>query len=367
MPYFLLTLLIFLSPFIVNPFFGPFFEPPKVIFVEILIELILVITLLKNTSFFKTLNKYQLILSGILLVLTVVSLITLGSFQIFFGNEVRLQGIFLLWHLIILSLLASKLNIDKLPQILFPIGLLFLLLISFWVEPDINGRTVGTLGEANALASQAIFFWPLAFNFSLGSWKDKVLKSGILLIALIVILFSGSRSGMLAFVLQVIFLILTKWINIKKVTLLIVLLLFLTLVLPFIKGGGWYENRSEVWKTAIIAGQQKLLGWGFGNIEQALYQTSLKLNNNLKYQAVDSSHNFLLDYWVQGGIVGLGTIILLIFFSLKGLIRNFKVIEITVLLGLIGAMLFNPASVATLVAFWFILGQGYNYLYGKYR
>lgn len=361
MPYFLLTLLVFLSPFIINPFFGSFFEPPKVIFAEILIELILVVMLFKNNSLLKSLNKSQVFLSATLIVLSLSSLVFIKNSQIFFGNEVRLQGIFLLWHLIIFALLSSKLNISNLPKLLFPVGLIFLFLTSFLVEPDTNGRAIGTLGEANALASSAIFFWPFAFFIKFkGRLKDKSLKIGILLVTAIIILFSGSYSGILAFILQVIFLSFTKWIDLKKAIILFFLLISLSLLLPFIRGGGWYENRSEIWRTAAFAGQQNFFGWGFGNIEQALYQASLKLNNNLRFQEVDSSHNFLLDFWVQGGIFGLGSIILLIFLSLKGLIKQLKVIEITIFLGLICVLLFNPASVATLVVFWFLLGQGFK-------
>lgn len=371
--YFLFSLLIFLCPFIINPFFGAFFEPPKVIFAEILIELILVILLLRGRLLLKELNeqvlpfgnKYQLVLSLILFFITLIHLFTTKNTQIFFGNEVRLQGILLFWHLLVLFILSSKLNIGKLPKALFPISLLFLLLTTFLVEPDVNGRAIGTLGEANALASSAVFFWPFAVFIKIyGKWKNILLKAGILFTTLVVILFTGSRSGMLALLVQIIFLILARWISLKKATITVTILLLATLILPPLRGGGWYENRGEIWKTAIVAGQQKYWGWGFGNIEQALYQTSLNLNNNLKYQAVDSSHNFLLDFWVQGGILGLGSILLLIFISLKSLVKNNKVIEIITLMGLICVLFFNPASVATLVAFWFILGQGFN-SYGK--
>lgn len=361
MPYFFLTLLIFLLPFIINPFFGYFFEPPKVIFAQILIEVILAIVLFRNKSILKSLNKSQLILSATLLILTLFSLFFAKNSQVFFGNEIRLQGIFLLWHLLILSLLSSKLDINKLPKMLFPVCLIFLLVTAFLVEPDINGRAIGTLGEANALASSVIFFWPFAFIV------NQRFKLGILLTALVIILVSGSHSGMLAFVFQIVFLIAARLVSLKKAVILVSLLLLLSLTLPFIKGGNWYENRSEIWYTAFLAGGQNFLGGGFGNIEQSLYQASAKLNNNLRFQAVDSSHNFLLDFWVQGGIVGIIVIILMILLSLKGLIKNLKVLEITSFLGLVCVLLFNPASVATLVAFWFILGQGYNYLYGKYR
>lgn len=358
--YFLFSLLIFLTPFIINPFFGYFFEPPKVIFAEILIELLLFIFLFKK-RFFHSLNRYQLILSAILSLLTLTHLILNPSLYTFFGNEFRLQGIFLLGHLLVLSILSSKLNINKLPTVLFPISLFFLLLTSLLVGPDINGRAIGTLGEANALAASAIFFWPFIFKFHNQKLKKISLNLGISLTALAIILLSGSRSALLAFVVQIIFLILFRLkIGLHKSVIIIILLITLFISLPFIKGGGWFENRSEIWKTAFYSGSQSILGNGFGNIEQTLLTSSKKLNNNIRFQSVDSAHNLLLDFWVQGGIIGLSVIILMIIFSLKGLIKRFKIVEITALLGLISVLLFNPASVATLVSFWFILGQGFK-------
>lgn len=360
MPIFLLSLLIFLTPFIINPFFGYFFEPPKVIFAEILIELILFVTFFKK-GFLKSFKADQLLLSVILFILTIIHLILIKNSQIFFGNEFRLQGIFLLWHLLVLSILSSKLNINKLPAILFPISLVFLLLTSLLVEPDINGRAIGTLGEANALASSAIFFYPFILKFRHQKKLRKIiLNLGIFFITLVIILLSGSRSGMVAFLVQVIFLILTRFLTIKKSVIITIFLIVLSLYLPFIEGGGWFENRSEIWRTALSAGSQHILGNGFGNIEQTLSIASENLRNNVRFQSVDSSHNFLLDFWVQGGAVGLSVMIVLILLSLEGLIKKFKIVEITTLLGLICVMLFNPVSVTTLVSFWFILGQGFE-------
>lgn len=265
----------------------------------------------------------------------------------------------MLWHLIALSLVGSRLDVSQLPKVLFPVCLFFLLLSSFLVEPDTNGRAIGTLGEANALASSAIFYWPLALVLKLKD-RDKILKSGILFTALIIILLSGSRSGMLAFLIQIIFILICKWLGLKKAVILSFLFILFSLTLPFIQGGGWFENRAEIWQTAIFAGSGEILGNAFGNIEQALFEASEKLNNNVRFQAVDSAHNFLLDFWVQGGIIGLSVVVLLIFLSLRRLIKNKKTLELAAFLGLITVLLFNPASVATLVVFWFLIGQGFK-------
>lgn len=358
MSYFLFSLLIFLTPFIINPFGGYFFEPPKVIFAEVLIELVLFFYLIKN-GFRLNFNKTQLLLTSSLLILTIFHLVLNPSSSIFFGNEFRLQGIFLLWHLVIFSLISSKLEIDNLPKILFPLSFIFLTITSLIVLPDVNGRAIGTLGEANALAATSIFFWPFAF-FLKTKFSGKFYKIGIFLLAFIVVLLAGSRSGLLAILLQVMFIFSIKLLGLKKGVILTCFIVIFSLYLPFVKGGGWYENRVEIWKTAIFAGSQNLLGNGFGNIEPSIHKASLELNNNLKYQSVDSAHNFLLDYWIQGGILGIVTILMLIFFSLKGLIKVKKNAEIASFLGIILVMLFNPSSVATLIAFWFILGEGYQ-------
>lgn len=359
MPIFLLSLLVFLTPFIINPFFGYFFEPPKVIFAEILIEALLFIFLFRK-SFFHSLEKHQLILSAALVGLTLIHLVLSPSSLAFFGNEFRLQGVFLLWHLLALFLISSRLHIAELPKELFPLSLFFLLFSALIVAPDLNGRAVGTLGEANALASSAIFFFPFAFIFKHKS-GNKIFILSVFIITLVTILLSGSRSGMLAFLIQIFFIAANKLIGFKKALTLAGLAIVLSMALPFIEGGGWFENRAEIWQTALYSGSQTILGHGFGNIEQALTSTSEILGNNIRFQSVDSAHNILLDFWVQGGIIGFSVFLLLIILSLRGLIRMNRTEKLTVFLGLITVLLFNPASVATLVAFWFILGQGFRH------
>lgn len=361
MPYFLLTILILLTPFVINPLGEHFFEPPKVIFVEVLIELIFLTFLFSKKLSWKTFDKQFSFLLLSLAILTISNLIFSLSAITFFGNEIRLQGIFLLWHLLILAFLSSKLNISHIPMILFPICLLFLLFTSLIVEPDINGRAIGTLGEANALAASAVFFWPLIFFINLqNKLKNNMFRIGISSVAIIIIFLSGSRSGLVAFLIQGIFLILIKFISLKKAVIFSILLILFSLVLPLIQGGGWFENRAEIWNTAIFAGSQNIFGHGFGNIEQVLTNASGILQNNIRFQSVDSSHNFLLDFWVQGGIIGVSVTLLLMILSIKGLIKRNQTIEITAFLGIICVMLFNPTSVATLVAFWFLLGQGFK-------
>ena len=134
-----------------------------------------------------------------------------------------------------------------------------------------------------------------------------------------------------------------------------------SLFLPFVEKSGWYENRAEVWHTALVAGTlSPIFGHGFGNTQSNLHQTSLILNNNIQYQIVDSSHNLVLDFWVQGGFLGVACLVLLLWGGVGGLIKHQAKLELTAFLGIFTVMLFNPVSVVILVYFWWLISQGFD-------
>jgi len=97
--------LILLLPFIINPFGGAFFEPPKVILAEVAIELLTVCYLLRAKLRFKS---TLLLPVGVLFGLSLVGLWLFPSQTVLFGNQFRLQGTFLLWHLLLLALVSSQ-------------------------------------------------------------------------------------------------------------------------------------------------------------------------------------------------------------------------------------------------------------------
>lgn len=216
------------------------------------------------------------------------------------------------------------------------------------------GRAVGTLGEPNALSAASVFILPFIWFTT-----KQPIKAAATLVSLIIIFLSGSRSGLLALIIQFTFLFLTRKSSTLKSLIISLLILASSMILPIIEGGGGFENRREVWLTALFAAwQSPILGNGFGNVEQALDQASIKLNNNVQYQYVDSTHNFLLDFLVQGGLVALIMILVLIFTTLRHLVRKDDKLLLTTLLGVLTVMSFNPTSVVTLIAFWWLLGQG---------
>ncbi len=355
MPSYILTFLLFILPFLILPFgFSPF-EIPKVIVAEVLIEFLLLFLLFKAKKLELRSLKPFIFIGGLFLVSLISTLFNFSSNSIF-GNLFRLQGVFLLWNLLIFGLISAKYSPLKLSGITYFVILLIQLLASLFILPNVSNRLVGTLGEPNALAAFVVFLWPFVF------FKNpRIIKIIGFILATFLIIFTGSRSGLIALAIESVFmgLIYTK-LALKKIVLISLILISCSLTLPFIEGGGWYENRAEIWQTAWSYGlNNPLIGGGFGNVQEALHQESLKLGNNVQYQVVDSSHNFLLDFFVQGGLIAILLIVLLLYQVFKNLVAKEKKLELSLMLGILTIMLFNPSSIVTLLAFWWIIGMSF--------
>jgi hypothetical protein len=349
--------LVFFLPFFVFPFGTSFFEIPKVIGVEVGVEALLLVSLFSNHL--KKLKSWVVLPFILLFLLTFSTLIINPDFKLFFGNIFRLQGVFLVWHLIVFAILSSQINVMKLNgffYFLFLSMLLTLALIGFIFGATLNGRAVGTLGEPNSLAAVAIFFFTCVFFRN--RWKYWIVS---LIVCLELILLSGSRSGLFAFFVTIIYIILSQnlLLEVKKTSIIGFLLIVASLSFPFIEGGGWFENRAEIWQTAYHAGwSSPIYGNGFGNVQSSLAKSAKQLNNNVQYQIVDSSHNIFLDFWVQGGILGVLLFLWILIISVYHFLASDNRFMLALLIGLIYALCFNPLSVAVLVMFWYVLGQG---------
>lgn len=355
---YLVSALVFYLPFLVLPIGISYFETPKAVAAEVGVELLFIITLWQgNLKGFKRLNLLPFLL---LFSLTLYGLVINPDLKLFFGNIFRLQGVFLLWHLLLFALLSSKINVEKKGTTAFILlgALLTLTLVGFILGIHQEGRAVGTLGEPNSLSAVALFFLP--FVLLQKRWVFQIIA---LVVVLETILLAGSRSGLFALLLTLIFLLLSHHLilGVKKASIVGFLLLVIGFSFPLIEGGGWFENRSEIWQTAYVAGwSSPILGNGFGNVQSALSKTAIKLNNNVQYQIVDSSHNIFLDFWVQGGIIGLFLFLLILMISIYNLLLFENRLMIALLLGLLASLSFNPLSVSVLIMFWWVIGQGYK-------
>lgn len=332
------------------------FETPKVIVGEILIEILVVLAFLRGNFKF-ILNPFSGAI-GLLFLLTIIDLIFLKTNTTFFGNTFRLQGVFFLWHLLGLALISSAINLPKKVYLFSTFSLVVLSLSAYILGGDLNGRAFGTLGEANSLAGMAVFLLPFGLVAT-----PKWAKIGSVVVVALIILASGSRAGVIAFLIQLIFvgLVYLAHFKLSRAFLVALLLGLVSLALPIYAGGGWYENRSEIWYTSLVAGTlSPFIGHGFGNTETAIHQASLILNNNIQYQVVDSAHNIFLDFWVQGGFLGVLAMVILIIFAVRNFLQRGQAKELLIILGLLITLSFNPVSVSLLIAFWFFLGQGFR-------
>ena len=111
---YIIAFLLFILPLIFFPFGTSPFETLKVILAEIGIEILLCLQIFKRNSFY--LNKKLLISIVLIILLSTSHLVFLRIQTAFFGNVFRLQGIFLLWHLLLFSILSTKIKITNIPK-----------------------------------------------------------------------------------------------------------------------------------------------------------------------------------------------------------------------------------------------------------
>ena len=359
MPAAICFFLLFLLPFVIAPFGVTEFEVPKVVIGEGgIIVLFLLSFFFKNNVF--SISRKQAYLYGVIGIVSVIDLLFFRSSISFFGNVFRMQGIFLLWLLLLFSVVSESCTFRNIPWYVFGLLLLVESIAIFFLPLNASQRYVGTLGEPNALAAFVIFLWPFAFfgvkKFSL---KEKIGMGGIMLLIVLVLFLTDSKSAMIAFAIQVVAIVLYKKHFLpKKIVLICVCLYIISYLLPFFDQT-LYENRVQVWQAALFGGfTHPLLGNGFGNIEFVLHSAAHTLHLAIQYYYVDSSHNMLFDWWVEAGLVGVSIVSLLTYYTVRKFIQTKNMREITLVLGMITVLSFNPASVVGLLGFWWLIGQG---------
>jgi O-antigen ligase len=130
-----------------------------------------------------------------------------------------------------------------------------------------------------------------------------------------------------------------------------------TLVMPFF-ASDLHESRLEIWHASFISfSQHPLIGGGFGNIDTLIHAGTKTYASFISAHYVDSAHNIFLDFALQGGLIGLFAFCSLVVTAFVSVFRKKRYMEFTMLLGFLVVLSFNPASVWTLVVFWFLIGQ----------
>lgn len=193
-----------------------------------------------------------------------------------------------------------------------------------------------------------------------GSAKTRLLHSGAFISICFLVVVTGSRAAGWAIFLQSFLHFLShRWhVSTHRVVVRCLFLLVSGAIFPFLHTPRTLESRAEIWQTAWIAGlQHPFIGSGFGMVEYALHEAAVERSNNLRFQYVDSSHNFLLDRRIQGGVVGVGILVWLLHTRMKAFIEVKQDLYLCGLIGVIVVLFFDPVSVATLIHFWWLLGS----------
>lgn len=361
MPYFLVSFLLFFLPLLVFPFGVSPFESPKIIIALLGIEFLAVaVFYYKLQPKISTLSATIPIIYVAILLLTAVHLILYGFTDAFFGNIYRLNGIFLLGHLMVFALITSRIPIKR-HSFVYLAVLTILFVSCFFILPNKADRIIGTIGEPNSLAVAVNFLFLTALFFSPG--KNKLIMLLIFIIAFAILLLTRSSSGILAFLVQLMFLFIVKKFNRPWLFAVCVCLLFIipAIVYPILEKPKFYEDRAKIWSVCFNAGLQKpLYGHGFGNTDKAVDTFSRQNQNILNFQKVDSCHNLFLDWWITGGIIGLILIMALIISSFYHLAMSGNLILASLLIGVVTASLFNPLNINGQLFFWYLLGQGFG-------
>jgi len=156
----------------------------------------------------------------------------------------------------------------------------------------LNGRPMGTFGEPNAVAGFLSITPFISTNIPLN------------LIALIAILLTQSRAGLLAFTVIIIIKYFAKKTKIILATLAIVAVIFMGFLRP-LNTGYKFEDRSVFNKLAITAIAKKpLIGYG-PETTSKIFEAEFKNDGiNLGNFMVDRSHNLVLDLLLWSGIFG---------------------------------------------------------------
>jgi O-antigen ligase len=361
---YVILFLLFLLQFFFFPVGTSFFEGSKVYAAEIAIVILFLLCLFSKEGIqYKNYPKPCLFsLAGIAFI---------GLYHVFFdqtktvlfGNIFRLQGTMLVWFLLAFALISAKVSIERkyIPTLSFAALVVQFICALLFVGVG-SDRPVGTIGEPNALAASVLFLWPfvvLVKKKTKWYWLQMILST---LIVLAMIIITGSRSAMIAFGIQVFFLLFVRFLpkRLGVATILALLFLCASYIFP-LTSHDVYENRGEIWKSALVAGTtHPVLGVGFGNAEYELHKANLQLHNHLPGYYVDSAHNIFLDWWVQGGVIGLGILVWLLYRTFAQFIVRQNILYITLLVGLLAALSFNPASVVSLIALWWMIGQSFS-------
>ena len=307
----------FLSSFLVWPWSQLFFELPRVWFVRVWIEILILFGLVFGLPHLKK-KHHDGAMIGLVLLFVVVGIISgiagFDSLQSFFGNAFRDDGIFTFMHLIGLFfflVLFWKKDWEK--EFVSVVALSSLLngILAVVVGLFFKTSFTGTFGQNSFLAGYLLVTTPFiaqAYQDSKKKFNETVWFCALVL-NIFVILLSKSLGGILGALILITGIFLRNTTFSKRQTFYSLLSLGVLsgTVFFFIKISGpfTFESRERILMRGINAFMQKpLFGWGWANFDHAFRAVEWPIRYNHDVY-IDKAHGIFLELLVTTGIFGL--------------------------------------------------------------
>ncbi len=344
----LFLILFFTTPFVFSPYNFESFEIPKMYFVYLLTVLIVFVHSLnyfkKQTTLFVShpLNFPLLIFLSTQIMATIFSI---DKHTSFFGYYSRLNGglLSLISFSLLFFVLQNYLN-PKFIQKIISFTLISGTIIAFygilqhfgidksyWPNDDVMARVFSSLGQPNWLAAYLCILIPLSFKL------PKKYLYPTLFILLICLLFTKSKSGLIAAAISLAIYAFLKYKLSKKLIFFIscFMLLFIVfyfnktrnsqLVTPNLNITSSADIRKIVWSGAINVAK-KYLFFGTGPETFAFsYYWVRPASHNLTSEwefLYNKVHNEYLNYLANTGFIGLGCYLFFIVSSIIFIYKN---------------------------------------------
>lgn len=287
-----------------------------------------------------------------LLVLTVSSIFGIHPLQSILGGSYRHQGVLFFLTLWLTGKTIQLLGEKQKKNLMQLVGGVILTECAIVTYQYFSGRlyfgkALGTLGEANAVAG----YLAMGMYFIYQSFPKR-----FLLLPSILILISGSRSGIISLAVFLTTFLRNFKFRFKKIITpsIILLLATLILVVSISRGPSPFEDRGLIWELGVNKILERpILGWGAESGEAlydiAFYQIHIPLFNLI----VDRAHSLVLDILMWSGVAGLIFFVKWLYLSYKEVDSEKKIAILTFIV----YSLFQPLSVVHWVLFMILISS----------
>lgn len=254
-------------------------------------------------------------LLGLFLFAALLSSILAGTWESFWGQPYRYQGIIFFTFLSIFSFLISQYQVYGLSleavrktiviSVGLSIGLILLQGVAYMAGVSVytfDGRMTGLIGNPNFAGGVIALSYPYFFYH----WESKKMALAVATVgAVLAILLTDSRGAMIAFGLALVLLFARKM---NKKFLLVSTIPVVILAAYFFpqRASSHFDSRTIIWQKGWQAFSEKpVFGWGIENFSRA-FQAQLVPEGDfdLKKIRVDKAHNEFLEMLVATGLVG---------------------------------------------------------------